>query len=96
MIVRHITASTADELMEQREQNQACLGYAESRQKKTEGQKIKQLYETAFPEDEQISWDDLMRLVKEIPLDFFRVICYARRALVYVDFFPISLLNSQA
>ncbi len=27
--------------MEQREQNQACLGYAESRQKKTEGQKIK-------------------------------------------------------
>ncbi len=31
--------------MEQREQNQACLGYAESRQKKTEGQKIKQLYD---------------------------------------------------
>ena len=31
--------------MEKREQNQACLGYAESRQKKTEGQKIKQLYD---------------------------------------------------
>ena len=36
-----ITAANADELMEQREQSQACLGYAESRQKKTEGQKIK-------------------------------------------------------
>ena len=70
MTVRHITASTADELMEQREQSQACLGYAESRQKKTEGQKIKQLYETAFPEDEQIPWKDLMRLVEEMPLDF--------------------------
>ena len=31
--------------MDQSEQNQACLGYAESRQKKTEGQKIKQLYD---------------------------------------------------
>ena len=41
MVVKQITASNADELMEQREQNQACLGYAESRQKKTEGQKIK-------------------------------------------------------
>ena len=29
-----------------------------------------QLYETAFPEDEQIPWDDLMRLVGEMPLDF--------------------------
>ena len=65
-----ITAANADELMEQREQSQACLGYAESRQKKTEGQKIKQLYETAFPEDEQIPWKDLMRLVEEMPLDF--------------------------
>ena len=45
MVVKQITASNADELMEQREQNQACLGYAESRQKKTEGQKIKQLYD---------------------------------------------------
>ena len=33
-------------------------------------EKIKQLYETAFPEDEQIPWNDLMRLVEEMPLDF--------------------------
>ena len=33
-------------------------------------EKIKQLYETAFPEDEQIPWDDLMHLVGEMPLDF--------------------------
>ena len=33
-------------------------------------EKIKQLYETAFPEDEQIPWKDLMRLVEEMPLDF--------------------------
>jgi GNAT superfamily N-acetyltransferase len=33
-------------------------------------EKIKQLYETAFPEDEQIHWKDLMRLVEEMPLDF--------------------------
>ena len=33
-------------------------------------EKIKQLYETAFPEDEQIPWDDLIRLVGEMPLDF--------------------------
>jgi len=70
IVTRQITATNADELMEQREQSQACLGFAESRQKKTEGQKIKQLYETAFPEDEQIPWDDLMRLIWEIPLDF--------------------------
>ena len=31
---------------------------------------IKQLYETAFPEDEKIPWEDLMRLVMEMPLDF--------------------------
>ena len=76
-----LLAANADELMELREQNQACLSYAEipeqslptrslSRQKKTEGQKIKQLYETAFPKDEQIPWDDLMRLVGEMSLDF--------------------------
>ena len=75
-----LVAANANELMEQREQNQACLSYAEipeqssptrslSRQKKTEGQKIKQLYETAFPKDEQIPWDDLMRLVGEMSLD---------------------------
>ena len=63
MTTRQITTANADELMEQREQNQACLNSAESRQKKTEGQKIKQLYETAFPEDEQIPWKDLMRLI---------------------------------
>ena len=34
------------------------------------GQQIRQLYESAFPEDEQIPWKDLMRLVKEMPLDF--------------------------
>ena len=33
-------------------------------------EKIKLLYETAFPEDEQIPWDDLMRLIVEMPLDF--------------------------
>ena len=31
---------------------------------------IKHLYETAFPEDEQIPWKDLMRLIEEMPLDF--------------------------
>ena len=36
----------------------------------TADEKIRQLYETAFPEDEQIPWDDLMRLVGEMPLDF--------------------------
>jgi len=70
IVTRQITATNADELMEQREQSQACLNYAESRQKKTKVQKIKQLYETAFPEDEQIPWNDLMRLVKEMALDF--------------------------
>ena len=76
-----LLAANANELMEQREQNQGCLSYAVipeqslptrslSRQKKTEGQKIKQLYETAFPKDEQIPWDDLMRLVGEMSLDF--------------------------
>ena len=33
-------------------------------------EKIKQLYQTAFPEEEQIPWDDLMRLTEEMPLDF--------------------------
>lgn len=32
--------------------------------------KIKWLYETAFPEGEQIPWEDLLRLVGEMPLDF--------------------------
>ena len=33
-------------------------------------EKIKHLYETAFPEGEKIPWDDLMRLIEEMPLDF--------------------------
>lgn len=33
-------------------------------------ERIKQLYETAFPEEERIPWDDLMRLVDEMPLAF--------------------------
>lgn len=33
-------------------------------------EKIKRLYETAFPEDEQIPWEDLLRLIGEMPLDF--------------------------
>ena len=36
----------------------------------TADEKIKLLYETAFPEDEQIPWKDLMRLIEEMPLDF--------------------------
>ena len=36
----------------------------------TADEKIKQLYETAFPEDEQIPWKDWMRLIEEMPLDF--------------------------
>ena len=37
----------------------------------TDDEQIRQLYETAFPEDEQIPWEDLMRLVGEMPLDLF-------------------------
>ena len=33
-------------------------------------EELKQLYQTAFPENEQIPWDDLMRLVEEMHLDF--------------------------
>ena len=33
-------------------------------------EQIRLLYETAFPEDEQIPWEDLMRLVGEMSLDF--------------------------
>ena len=36
----------------------------------TADEQIRQLYETAFPKNEQIPWDDLMRLVGEMPLDF--------------------------
>ena len=34
------------------------------------GEQIKQLYETAFPENEQIPWKDLMRLIDQMSLDF--------------------------
>ena len=33
-------------------------------------EQLRQLYQTAFPEGEQIPWDDLMRLVGKMPLDF--------------------------
>lgn len=33
-------------------------------------EQIKQLYKTAFPEEEQIPWDDLLRLIGEMELDF--------------------------
>lgn len=31
---------------------------------------LRNLYETAFPENEQIPWDDLMRLIEQMSLDF--------------------------
>ena len=33
-------------------------------------EQLKQLYQTAFPENEQIPWDDLVRLIGEMNLDF--------------------------
>ena len=33
-------------------------------------EQIKQLYQTAFPVEEQIPWDDLLRLIGEMELDF--------------------------
>ena len=33
-------------------------------------EQLRQLYEAAFPEDEQIPWADLMRLIGEMSLDF--------------------------
>lgn len=33
-------------------------------------EQIRLLYQTAFPEDEQIPWNDLMRLIGEMSLDF--------------------------
>ena len=36
----------------------------------TDNDELRRLYETAFPEEEQIPWDDLMRLVDVMPLDF--------------------------
>ena len=31
---------------------------------------LRLLYETAFPKEEQIPWDDLVRLIDEMHLDF--------------------------
>lgn len=36
----------------------------------TADEHIRKLYKTAFPEDEQIPWDDLLRLIDQMPLDF--------------------------
>lgn len=33
-------------------------------------EQLKRLYQTAFPENEQIPWHDLMRLIDEMSLDF--------------------------
>ena len=35
-----------------------------------ESHELRNLYQTAFPEEEQIPWTDLMRLVEQMPLDF--------------------------
>ena len=35
-----------------------------------DNQELRNLYQTAFPKEEQIPWNDLMRLVMEMPLDF--------------------------
>lgn len=37
---------------------------------KADNIQIKQLYESAFPENERIPWPDLMRLIDEMHLDF--------------------------
>lgn len=37
---------------------------------KADNIQIKQLYESAFPENERIPWSDLMRLIDEMHLDF--------------------------
>ena len=39
-------------------------------QSEADNVELKRLYQTAFPEDEQIPWVDLMRLVEEMHLDF--------------------------
>ncbi|MBM6993821.1 MAG: GNAT family N-acetyltransferase [Prevotella sp.] len=36
----------------------------------TQDEQIRQLYETAFPKDEQIPWEDLMGLIVSMSLDF--------------------------
>ena len=63
-------------------------------------EKIMQLYETAFPKDEQIPWDDLLRLVGEMPLDFTAyydgedfigfTIVYPRKSFNWFWYFAVS------
>lgn len=63
-------------------------------------EKIKRLYETAFPDDEQIPWDDLMHLVGEMPLDFTAyydgesfigfTIVYPRKSFNWFWYFAVS------
>lgn len=38
--------------------------------KNSEDKELKSLYQTAFPENEQIPWSDLMRLIGQMHLDF--------------------------
>ena len=66
----------------------------------TADEQIRQLYETAFPEDEQIPWDDLMRLIGEMPLDFTAyydgeafigfTIVYPRKSFSWFWYFAVS------
>lgn len=42
-------------------------------------EQIKQLYQTAFPEEERIPWDDLLRLIGEMHLDSLAVLPEYRR-----------------
>ena len=54
----------------------------------------------AFPEDEQIPWDDLMRLIGEMPLDFTAyydgeefigfTIVYPRKSFSWFWYFAVS------
>ena len=63
-------------------------------------EKIKLLYQTAFPQDEQIPWDDLMRLIGEMPLDFTAyydgeafigfTIAYPRKSFNWFWYFAVS------
>ncbi len=63
-------------------------------------EKIKKLYETTFPEDEQIPWKALLRLVGEMPLDFTAyyegekfigfTIVYPRKSFNWFWYFAVS------
>ena len=54
------------------ENNQICLNWQvlTKENEVNADEKIRQLYESAFPEGEQIPWKDLIRLIREMPLDF--------------------------